>query len=89
MKARVSAGCDRVIFPAGSFIGGFRTPALLPGPLLAPGRHPKPYPEPDLEVNRTLRSFEYRADLLSCPPAHPSLPAMEVIMRCGRRHVIS
>ena len=29
-------------FPAGSFFGGFRTPALLPGPLLAPGRHPKP-----------------------------------------------
>jgi transposase-like protein DUF772 len=30
--------------PAGSFFGGFWTPALLPGPLLAPGRHPKPFP---------------------------------------------
>src|SRR5215471_17251781 len=28
-------------FPAGSFFGGFRTPAQLPGPPLAPGRHPK------------------------------------------------
>ena len=28
--------------PAGSFFGGFRTPAQLPLPPLAPGRHPKP-----------------------------------------------
>ena len=31
-------------FSAGSFFGGFRTPALLPGLPLAPGRHPKPFP---------------------------------------------
>ena len=31
-------------FSAGSFFGGFRTPALLPGIPLAPGRHPKPFP---------------------------------------------
>lgn len=31
-------------FSAGSFFGGFRTPALLPGVPLAPGRHPKPFP---------------------------------------------
>src|SRR5580698_2697220 len=34
-------------FSAGSFFGGFRTPALLPGIPLAPGRHPKPFPIPD------------------------------------------
>ena len=33
-------------FSAGSFFGGFRTPALLPGIPLAPGRHPKPFPIP-------------------------------------------
>src|SRR5260370_42351441 len=32
--------------PAGSFFGGFPTPALLPGPPLALGRHPKPFPKP-------------------------------------------
>jgi hypothetical protein len=31
--------------PAGSFFGGFRTPAPTPGRLLALSRHPKPYPE--------------------------------------------
>jgi hypothetical protein len=31
-------------FPAGSFFGGFRTPALVPQPPLALGRHPKPFP---------------------------------------------
>jgi hypothetical protein len=30
--------------PAGSFFGGFPTPALLPRQLLSPGRHPKPFP---------------------------------------------
>src|SRR3974390_1811913 len=30
-------------FPAGSFFGGFRTPALLAGRSLARGRHPKPF----------------------------------------------
>jgi hypothetical protein len=30
--------------PAGSFFGGFRTPAPIPGRSLAPGRHPKPFP---------------------------------------------
>jgi hypothetical protein len=34
-------------FSAGSFFGGFRTPALLPGIPLAPGRHPKPFPIAD------------------------------------------
>jgi hypothetical protein len=34
-------------FPAGSFFGGFRTPAPLPQPPLAPGRHPKPLTIPD------------------------------------------
>jgi Putative transposase/Transposase zinc-binding domain len=34
--------------PAGSFFGGFRTPAPIPRPLLAPGRHPKPYPKEDI-----------------------------------------
>src|ERR1700731_2706763 len=29
-------------FSAGSFFGGFRTPALLPRVPPAPGRHPKP-----------------------------------------------
>jgi len=32
-------------FPAGSFFGGFRTPAPLPQPALAPARHPKPFPK--------------------------------------------
>lgn len=35
-------------FSAGSFFGGFRTPALLPRVPLAPGRHPKTFPLPDL-----------------------------------------
>jgi hypothetical protein len=35
-------------FPAGSFFAGFRTPALVPGPPLVPGRHPKPFPIADL-----------------------------------------
>ena len=29
--------------PAGSFFGGFPTPASLPGSTLTPGRHPKPF----------------------------------------------
>jgi hypothetical protein len=32
-------------------------------------------------------SLAHRASRL--PPAHPSLPAIDVITRCGRRHVIS
>src|SRR5258705_7479389 len=37
--------------PAGSFFGGFPTPALLRGPPLALGRHPKPFPEPVVPGN--------------------------------------
>ena len=47
-------------FSAGSFFGGFRTPALLPGIPLAPGRHPKPFPIPDpvaLAPNGEVRPF--------------------------------
>ena len=40
-------------FPAGSFFGGFPTPALLPRIPLAPGRHPKPFPQ--AAVPRRLR----------------------------------
>src|SRR5690242_20808633 len=38
-------------FSAGSFFGGFRTPALLPGVPLAPGRHPKPFPKADINLS--------------------------------------
>ena len=37
-------------FSAGSFFGGFRTPALLPGIPLAPARHPKPFPKAAVET---------------------------------------
>ena len=35
-------------FPAGSFFGGFRTPALYRIDRSCSGRHPKPFPEADL-----------------------------------------
>jgi hypothetical protein len=38
--------------PAGSFFGGFQSPAPLPGRPLAPGRHPKPYPKPAIPGRR-------------------------------------
>src|SRR6516164_8586475 len=37
--------------PAGSFFGGFPTPASLPGSTLTPGRHPKPFTIADLRAN--------------------------------------
>jgi hypothetical protein len=42
ISVRKSHGSASDRFPAGSFFGGFRTPALLPGPPLAPRRHPNP-----------------------------------------------
>jgi hypothetical protein len=39
--------------------------------------------------NRTLRSFEYPRLSPQLPPAHPSLPAIDTITRCGPHHVIS
>jgi hypothetical protein len=33
--------------PAGSFLGGFRTPAAAPGGSVTTGRHPKPFTEAD------------------------------------------
>src|SRR5262252_5022287 len=41
--------------PAGSFFGGFPTPALLPGIPLAPGRHPKPFPKAAIRGTRPNR----------------------------------
>ena len=38
--------------PAGSFFGGFRTPAPTLRRLLALGRHPKPFPKGDTPANR-------------------------------------
>jgi hypothetical protein len=44
MQAGQSFNSQPAEVAAGSFFGGFRTPALLPGVPLAPGRHPKPFP---------------------------------------------
>ena len=48
-------------FPAGSFFGGFWTPAPLLVRLLAPGRHPKPFPTADI---RSARSHSLRRHCL-------------------------
>jgi hypothetical protein len=41
--------------PAGSFLGGFRTPAAAPGGSVTTGRHPKPYTQLS-RSRRTLRT---------------------------------
>src|SRR6185437_6691010 len=63
------AGLHR--FPAGSFFGGFRTPAQLPGPPLALRRHPKPCPKADMsELYSDRRQYElthFRTSAVSNP----------------------
>jgi hypothetical protein len=69
-------------FPAGSFFGGFRTPAQLPGPPLAPSRHPKPCPVAAIDHETTsaklfatsgpARLRPYNADM-TIGPAVPKL----------------
>ena len=54
--------------PAGSFFGGFRTPAPTPGRSLAFGRHPKPLPK--VAISRTpsgsqVRPREWRLRVLA------------------------
>lgn len=44
-KSHRRSGAHR--FPAGSFFGGFRTPALYRVDRSCSGRHPKPFPIPD------------------------------------------
>ena len=62
-------------FPAGSFFGGFRTPAILPGPPPAPGRHPKPFPKaglwadvPFIPLGEYWQATVYRKDLTDVLP---------------------
>jgi hypothetical protein len=43
--------------PAGSFFGGFWTPALTPGLSLEFGRHPKPLPKADLRRRSLVSRF--------------------------------
>ena len=65
--------------PAGSFFGGFRTPALGPrARLLAPGRHPKPFPLPTFPRVPSWEAFgrrtSYRAQIGHPGPASETLP---------------
>ncbi len=53
------------------------------------GPSPQPSPTARSRRNRTLRSFEYRADLVSCLQHYPWLPATDVMTWCGRRFVLS
>ena len=51
-KGRAKASYEFNPPPAGSFLGGFRTPAAAPDGSVTTGRHPKPYTDPAVRTGR-------------------------------------